>query len=157
MHYDVSTMETPTVGLLRLAYNHLASEVGHAVRRVSSDQRPSHGNVMEQLDFVDGMRLTDLARGAGMTPQSTGELVDQLEALGYVERRPDPTDRRVRRIYRTEKAKVASRTAAEAARQIDRDLRTLLGPERLAALRSDLACIVNAKGGTIEPPLDGDG
>jgi DNA-binding MarR family transcriptional regulator len=149
-------METPTVGLLRLAYNHLASEVGHAVRRVSSDQRPSHGNVMEQLDFVDGMRLTDLARGAGMTPQSTGELVDQLEALGYVERRPDPTDRRVRRIYRTEKAKVASRTAAEAARQIDRDLRTLLGPERLAALRSDLACIVNAKGGTIEPPLDGD-
>lgn len=145
-------MELPTVALLRVAYNHLASEVGAAVRAVAADQRPSHGNIMEQLDFKDGQRLTDLAAGAGMTPQSTGELVDQLEALGYVERRPDPDDRRVRRIYRTTKAKKASRVAAEAARHIETELSELLGPERLAALRDDLTRIVEAKTG--RPPTE---
>jgi hypothetical protein len=40
---------------------------------------------MEQLDFNDGMRVTDLAKGAELTPQSALELVDQLEALGYLD------------------------------------------------------------------------
>jgi DNA-binding MarR family transcriptional regulator len=97
-------MEVPTVVLLRLARDLLSAEVGAEVRRVAPDQRPTHGSVMEQLDFEDGLRLTDLARGAGMTPQALGELVDQLEALGYVERRPDPDDRRAKRIYRTARA-----------------------------------------------------
>jgi len=147
-------MEAPTVALLRLAYNYLADEVGAAVRTAAPDQRPSHGNVMEQLDFQDGQRLTDLAAGAGMTLQSTGELIDQLEALGYVERRPDQNDRRAKRIYRTAKASEASRIAAHTAERIETELGRLLGPQRLSALRHDLTRIVEAKGGTARRPID---
>jgi DNA-binding MarR family transcriptional regulator len=148
-------MEIPTVALLRLAYYELANEVGAAARAAAPEQRPSHGAIMEQLDFEDGQRLTDLATGAGMAPQSAGELVDQLEALGYVERRPDPEDRRAKRIYRTAKAKRASAAAIDAAHKTEHDLEQLLGEMRLVALRGDLKRIVEAKGGTIKPPIDG--
>jgi DNA-binding MarR family transcriptional regulator len=39
---------------------------------------------MEQLELEDGLRLTDLAARAGITAQSMGELVDDLEVKGYV-------------------------------------------------------------------------
>lgn len=142
-------MDTPTVVLLRLARDLLSAEVGAEVRRVAPDQRPVHGSVMEQLDFEDGLRLTDLAKGAGMTPQAIGELVDQLEALGYVERRPDPDDRRAKRIYRTRRARRASEAAFDTAHRIDDELGQLLGPDRLAALKADLVRIVESRGGDI--------
>lgn len=146
-------METPTVALLRAAYNEIATEIGAAVRQVAPDQRAAHGAIMEQLDFSDGMRLTDLARGAELTPQSAGELVDQLEELGYVERRPDPEDRRAKRIYRTAKAKRATQAAINAARQSEEKIENLLGQRRYTQLRSDLANIIEAQGGTVGPPI----
>lgn len=142
-------MDVPTVVLLRLARDLLSAEVGSAVREVAPDQRRAHGSVMEQLDFEDGLRLTDLAQGAGMTPQAVGELVDQLEALGYVERRPDPRDRRAKNIYRTDRARNASRVAFETSHRIDTELEELLGAERLAELKDDLARIVESRGGTV--------
>ena len=67
-----------------------------------ADIRPTHGCVFR---FVrdDGMRLTELARLAGMTKQSVGELVDDLVDLGYVERIPDPEDRRAKLICLTDR------------------------------------------------------
>jgi DNA-binding MarR family transcriptional regulator len=138
-------METPTVALLRVAYNELAAEIGSETSKVAPGIRPSHGSIMEQLDFTDGMRLTDLARGAGLTPQSAGELVDQLEDLGYVVRRPDPEDRRAKLIFRTSKAKRAAKTANDAARRIDVELQDLLGAKRYEQLRRDLTEIVEAR------------
>jgi DNA-binding MarR family transcriptional regulator len=65
-------------------------------------QKPSHSAVFAQIT-PEGSRLTELARGANMTPQAMGELVDELEELGYVIRRPDPTDRRAKLIVLTKK------------------------------------------------------
>jgi DNA-binding MarR family transcriptional regulator len=67
-----------------------------------ADIRPTHGCVFR---FVrdDGMRLTELARLAGMTKQSVGELVDDLVNLGYVERIADPEDRRAKLICLTDR------------------------------------------------------
>ena len=51
----------------------------------------------------DGVRATELARLSGRHKQIIGRLVDELEALGYVERRPDPADRRAKLIFPTER------------------------------------------------------
>jgi DNA-binding MarR family transcriptional regulator len=72
-----------------------------------------------------------------------------------VEHRPDPDDRRAKRIFRTARAKRATRAAIDAARDLKRELRQILGENRLDAVRGDLKRIVEAKGGTIKPPLDG--
>lgn len=142
-------MELPAVGLFRLAYNQLSIEVSEAVAKVVPEQKPSYGNVMEQLDYRDGLRLTDLAKGAGMSPQSIGELVDQLEDLGMVERRPDPDDRRAKRVHLTEKAREAQRAARDAVMATDEKVAEILGRDRLAQLKTDVARVVEAFGGSI--------
>ncbi len=42
----------------------------------------------------EGMRLTELAKKAGMTKQAMGALVNQCEAWGMVQRTSDPSDAR---------------------------------------------------------------
>jgi DNA-binding MarR family transcriptional regulator len=64
--------------------------------------RPQHGAVLAYLD-AEGSRATDLARRSGQHKQVVGKLLDELEALGYVERRPDPSDRRAKLIVPTER------------------------------------------------------
>jgi DNA-binding MarR family transcriptional regulator len=64
-----------------------------------------------------GTRVSDLAEQARVTKQSAGFLVDQLEAAGYVERVPDPTDRRARLVRLTARAdRVVSTANAEVER-----------------------------------------
>lgn len=62
--------------------------------------RPQHGAVLAYLD-AEGSRATDLARSSGQHKQVVGKLIDELETLGYVERRPDPDDRRAKLIVPT--------------------------------------------------------
>lgn len=62
--------------------------------------RPRHGAVMAYLD-VEGSRATELARQSGQHKQVIGTLVDELVDLGYVQREPDPQDRRAKLIVPT--------------------------------------------------------
>jgi DNA-binding MarR family transcriptional regulator len=64
------------------------------------DLHPRHAAVLAYLD-EDGVRATELARLSGRHKQIVGRLVDELEELGYVERRPDPADRRAKLIFPT--------------------------------------------------------
>lgn len=144
----------PSSALLRLAYNTLAARIyGSVVSGTAfADLRPSHGNVMEQLELEDGLRLTDLAPRAGMTAQSMGELVDDLEAKGYLERRPDPHDRRAKRIYLTDRGRENARVAKQATAEVEASLAALLGEERYRNLRCALEAIIAARGGDDRQP-----
>ena len=64
--------------------------------------RPRHSAVLAYLD-EDGVRASELARLSGRDKQVVGRLVDELEGIGYVERRPDPSDRRAKLIVPTER------------------------------------------------------
>ncbi|MFF5210468.1 MarR family winged helix-turn-helix transcriptional regulator [Streptosporangium sp. NPDC000396] len=64
------------------------------------DLRPLHGAVLAYLD-ADGSRATDLARRSGQHKQVVGKVLDELEALGYIERHPDPADRRAKLVVPT--------------------------------------------------------
>jgi len=68
--------------------------------RGHGDLRPRHAAVLAYLD-EDGVRASELARLSGRHKQVVGRLVDELEGLGYVERRPDPADRRAKLIVPT--------------------------------------------------------
>jgi DNA-binding MarR family transcriptional regulator len=47
----------------------------------------------------EGLRQVELAELLDLQPITVGRLVDQLAALGLVERRADPADRRANRIH----------------------------------------------------------
>lgn len=55
--------------------------------------RSSHGWIFHYIADT-GSRITDLASKAKITKQSMSVIVYQLEAWGYLERKPDPTDKR---------------------------------------------------------------
>jgi DNA-binding MarR family transcriptional regulator len=93
-----------TIAMLGHAYSLLGFKIVEGVVGAGFPQKPSHSAVFAQIK-AEGSRLTDLARGANITPQTMGELVDELEDLGYVERRPDPTDRRAKLIVLTDRGK----------------------------------------------------
>jgi DNA-binding MarR family transcriptional regulator len=61
----------------------------------------SHIHLTRHLS-LEGSRLMDLAQTAGMTKQAMGDLVTQCEAWGLVQRTPDLSDDRARRIVFTE-------------------------------------------------------
>ena len=52
----------------------------------------------------DGLTQTELAECLAMTKPSLGQVVDRLEAEGWVERRDDPEDRRANLVFLTDKA-----------------------------------------------------
>ncbi|GLY65343.1 MarR family winged helix-turn-helix transcriptional regulator [Amycolatopsis taiwanensis] len=99
-----------------------------------SDLRPAHFAVFRYLDPA-GSKVTALAEAAGMTQQSMGELVTHLEQHGYVERRVDPRDRRVRLVVATARGRRVLVEAASAIAGIERDLALRLGDKGLAELR----------------------
>jgi DNA-binding MarR family transcriptional regulator len=55
--------------------------------------------ILARLSRQPGMSQNELAGICEVEPITVGRLVDRLEARGFVERRPDPTDRRVNRLH----------------------------------------------------------
>ncbi len=53
----------------------------------------THLTILSYID-PEGTRIVNLAERAGMTKQSMGDLIRELEKQGYVERSPDPHDKR---------------------------------------------------------------
>ena len=107
----------------RWRQTHLGRLLGHAMRRFDervlqlmavNERAPlalsnlaardkvgaAHIHITRHLP-LEGARLTELARWAGMSKQAMGQLVDQCEAWGLVQREPDPVDARARRIVFT--------------------------------------------------------
>src|SRR5215472_15831262 len=66
------------------------------------DLHPRHGAVLAYID-VDGVRATELSRLSGQHKQVIGTMIDELEALGYVHRVPDPADRRAKLVCPTDR------------------------------------------------------
>lgn len=52
----------------------------------------------------EGLSQSDLARVMRMGRAAAGKLLDRLESHGWIERRPDPKDQRLRRVYLREGA-----------------------------------------------------
>jgi DNA-binding MarR family transcriptional regulator len=64
-----------------------------------------------------------------------GELVDELEELGYVERRPDPTDRRAKLIMLTPRGHECIAAGIATIKGIERRIDQVLGTDGHAELR----------------------
>jgi len=57
--------------------------------------------ILAHLSRHDGMIQSDLANVLDIGKAALGGLVDKLETLSFVQRRPDDVDRRVKRVYLT--------------------------------------------------------
>lgn len=126
-----------TIAMLGQAYSLLGFRIASGVVGSGHPIKPSHSAVFAQIR-PEGSRLTRLAAGANITAQSMGEIVDELEDLGYVKRYPDPTDRRAKLITLTDRGVAAVEAGEEAIVGIEDDIVAILGPKRYQELRGML-------------------
>src|SRR5713101_8457265 len=129
----------PLIGLLlRLLYQHYAQDIDAALHEAGfGDLRPPHANV---FPFVppEGITVSELAALARVRKQTMAQAVEQLERMGYVERRPNPRDRRSRLVFLTARgASVKPVTHATAAR-VEEHWAELTSPGEIEALRASL-------------------
>src|SRR5262245_51077750 len=94
---------------LREAFLHLMDEVNAGIGEHYDFATPALTRVLVLID-ADGPRLTDLADRAQMTKQSMAELINRMEGIGLVERRPDPADGRAKLVFLTPFGWEAART-----------------------------------------------
>ena len=143
----------PLPGLLEAAKIALLTEFERELAESGyGDIRPTHGCVFR---FVreDGMRLTELAEMAGITKQSAGEMVDGLVELGYVERIPDPADRRAKLIRLTDQGAEAQGVGFGLFAKLEQRWAERYGADRMEALRDLLEEITAAEAPWAVPEL----
>jgi DNA-binding MarR family transcriptional regulator len=87
-----------------LVASELRVVIGGLVRRLRAEHRfpLSHGAVLGRLDRGGPQSVSDLALAERVRPQSMAQTVSDLEADGYVRRRPDPSDGRRALVELTE-------------------------------------------------------
>ena len=137
------TVTSNTVTMLGQAYSLLGFRIVDGVVGAGFPQKPSHSAVFAQIR-PEGSRLTELARAANMTPQAMGELVDELEELGYLERQPDPTDRRAKLIVLTDRGRACVATGVATIQGIEERIEAILGARGHAELRRLLSRLLEA-------------
>src|SRR3954452_4225038 len=107
------------IALFRHTAQRMVAELVQALHDAGyTDISATHQAVFENLDR-DGTRLTVLAARAGITHQSMGELVRELERRGYIERIADPGDGRARIVRLTQRGRQVVRVAVATITQIE--------------------------------------
>jgi len=128
--------------LLRIPREAAIRQVMDGLARAGfGDLRPAHFTVFQHLP-LQGLRLTALAEAALLTKQSMGYLVDDLEGLGYVDRAPDPTDRRAKMVRLTTRGRQVDDTVQGVIRQIEIDWAQRMGPDNFAQLVQQLRALI---------------
>ena len=84
--------------------------------------------LMRFVAAADGRPQHELAERLAIPPSRMVALVDRLEEAGFIERRPDPEDRRVRGLYLTRKGRGVLERAGKVA--IDYETRLCAGINR---------------------------
>ena len=102
-----------------------------------------HGAVVAHLD-EDGTRATELARRSGRHRQIIGRIVDELEELGYVERRPEQEDRRAKLVVPTERGRELMRFSDSVLAELEQEQRDALGDEEFERFRRSLIAVVES-------------
>lgn len=130
------------IGLLSGAFEAVRDELNRRLAEEGHDEiRDSHGCVFGNIG-AGGSRLTDLAFRSGLTKQAVGEVVTELERLGHVERRPDPSDGRAKIIELTPQGAETQAAGYAILAEIEARWAERYGAERVAALRSLLAEVI---------------
>lgn len=102
-----------------------------------TDITPAQARVAARIG-PSGTRVTDLAEQARVTKQSAAFLVEQLEAAGYVDRVPDPTDGRARLVRLTPRAHLVVQVADAEVERVLAEWADHIGEERLGRLQDTL-------------------
>lgn len=130
-HYNLGRLLNNALNRFENRVLEILAENGHG------EMRYSQINLTRNLDMA-GTITAELARRAGMTKQAMGEIVEQCEQLGLVERVRDTRDARAKIVKFTAKGLEWLQAFRIAVAQTEQEMRDELGYLRTDAIASAL-------------------
>lgn len=139
MEFDAAKVRAEREGLLlRLllrATHTMNTEMADRIRaRGFADFQPSFTALLVHID-TEGTRVTTIAQRMGTSRQAVSQLLQAIEARGYIERVADPADRRAVIARHTASGRRILLTAIEVMKAIEDEYATMIGADRLARLK----------------------
>lgn len=125
-----------------MTYRSADAAIQRGLQERGFDVRATHSAVLANIDIETGTRATVLAERAAVSKQAMGELIDDLEGRGYVERVPDPADGRAKLIRLTRRGHKLIDAAYEVIGEIEAALLDRAGAKDLETTKRTLAAMV---------------
>ncbi len=129
--------------LLRAARTTYGAAIRAALGEIGCGDVPRNGAFVLGSIARNGAPMGDVIRGLGVSKQAGGQVVDTLVVRGYLERAPDPVDRRRMTLALTERGRVAAAASRAAVEHVDAALVARVGAERVAAARAALGALAD--------------
>lgn len=92
------------------------------------------GFILFRLGCEDGLSQAELARQTMVRPATLTAALQRMETAGLIERRTDPADQRVSRVYLTPKGREARAQAEKVWHEVESELRAILSVDDRAQL-----------------------
>jgi DNA-binding MarR family transcriptional regulator len=138
-----SNLATPT--LMRAARGAYARSIRAQLHAIGIDDLPRNGAfILAGIDQGGGPR-PNLAADLGVTKQAVSQVTDTLVSRGYVDRSPDPADRRRITLTLTERGRQAVGAVTRGVEAVDQQLRDRLPAGQVEAMRAALAALAEIR------------
>jgi DNA-binding MarR family transcriptional regulator len=142
--------------LLRLALDDVRRRIYAGVVAAGfTDVRPAHVTLF-RWPGPEGRRPTELAAWAQLSKQTVNDLLRDLEAHGYLELRPDPTDDRARLVRLTEQGQRLHEAAVAAHARVEAEWAQAVGRQDFERLRHTLSQLVGPSDAILMGPASSD-
>ncbi|WP_411036448.1 MarR family winged helix-turn-helix transcriptional regulator [Shinella sp. BYT-45] len=109
---------------------------------------PGEARTLVRVATLEGSRQLEIAQRMGIEPMTLSTYLDRLQSLGFIERRPDPADRRAKLIFTTPAAEDLITNIRIEQIQLMREVTSGIGEadlelmrDRLKRLRANLCAI----------------
>jgi DNA-binding MarR family transcriptional regulator len=142
--------EVPFPALLRAARRAYGAAIRAALADAGCDDMPRNGSYVIGAIARTGASLSQIIKGLGVSKQAAGQLVDTLVTRGYLDRSPDPDDRRRLTVTLTERGHAAATVIRSVIERVDADLAGRVGAEHVAHTRATLAALIEGNYGAAE-------
>ena len=134
---------------MRAARGAYAQSIRAQLHAIGVDDLPRNGAfLLAGIDTTGGPRQ-DLPSDLGVTKQAVSQVIDTLVNRGYLNRSPDPGDRRRITLELTERGQEVVGAVLRGVAAVDRQLQERVPAEQVDAMRSALLALAGIKGASI--------
>ncbi len=132
--------------MLRILIRTTQTETNELIARLAAAGHSVSSAYIALLATVDteGTRLGTIAKRLGTSSQAVSQLVNDIEAKGYLERSADPLDGRAVIVRHTPAGRVLLSAALTAMSDIEAGYEQIIGERRMRQLKRDLTIIADA-------------
>ncbi|HEY5353673.1 MAG TPA: MarR family transcriptional regulator [Streptosporangiaceae bacterium] len=156
---DSHEYELATPTLMRAARGVYAQSIRTQLQAIGAEDLPRNGATLLAGIAVRGAPRRDLPAGLGVTKQAVSQAIDILASRGYLERNPDPDDRRRITLGLTARGQEVVDAVVRGVDAVDALLLERVPAEQVGAMRSGLLALAEIKtdaaatgAGTRRPP-----